>query len=150
MRLLDLPDALKDGLLTGVITEGHARALQQIKDSSAMIGAYKTILKENGSVRRAEEIARRTKAQLDRLDKPEEEINAGAIKPTLGEDMDAVAVQLQELLGENARVSIRRSRKETAVHIVFRGNPKYTEEQIQYVYRALTGAYGMPVSNGNR
>src|SRR3989344_1717123 len=61
MRLLDLPDALKDGVITGVITEGHARALQAIWEPATMIESYKIILKENGSVRRAEELARRMK-----------------------------------------------------------------------------------------
>src|SRR3990170_4092268 len=32
LRLLQLPDALKDGLLSGLITEGHARALAAIDD----------------------------------------------------------------------------------------------------------------------
>ena len=58
LRLLDLPDALKDGLISGVIAEGHARALAAIPDTQAMIEAYKMILKEGGSVRRAEALAR--------------------------------------------------------------------------------------------
>ncbi len=143
MRLLDLPDALKDGVITGVITEGHARALQAIREPATMIEAYKIILKENGSVRRAEELARRMKPK----EKKELEEEASGIRATLGDEADSIAKQLQQILGQNARVNIRRSRTETAIHIVFRGNPKYTEEQIQYVYRALTGAYGIPVSS---
>ena len=53
LRLLTLPDALKDGLLSGLITEGHARALAAIDDPELMIEAYKIILRESGSVRRA-------------------------------------------------------------------------------------------------
>jgi len=64
IRLLNLPDALKDGLIAGLITEGHARALVAIPDKQAMIQAYKQVLKENASVRRAEEIARRLKEKL--------------------------------------------------------------------------------------
>src|SRR3990172_739633 len=63
LRLLSLPDALKDGLLSGLISEGHARALAAIDDSNLMIEAYKIILRESGSVRRAEELARRMKAK---------------------------------------------------------------------------------------
>src|SRR4030065_814966 len=48
IRLLTLPDALKDGLLSGLITEGHARALAAIDDTDLMIEAYKIILKESG------------------------------------------------------------------------------------------------------
>lgn len=63
IRLLTLPDALKDGLLSGLISEGHARALAAIDDHDLMVDAYKIILKESGSVRRAEELARRMKAK---------------------------------------------------------------------------------------
>ena len=64
MRLLTLPDALKDGLLTGLISEGHARALAAIDDTRLIVEAYKIILRESGSVRRAEELARKMRAQI--------------------------------------------------------------------------------------
>src|SRR3990170_6778782 len=41
LRLLSLPDALKDGVLSGMITEGHARALAAIGDERIMIEAYR-------------------------------------------------------------------------------------------------------------
>jgi len=63
VKLLELPDALKDGLLSKLITEGHARALGGIQDTRLMIEAYKAVLKEKASVRRAEEIARLLKEQ---------------------------------------------------------------------------------------
>src|SRR3990167_5086942 len=69
LRLLSLPDALKDGLLSGLITEGHARALAAIDDAQLMIEAYKIVLRESGSVRRAEELARRMKSQSNQIAK---------------------------------------------------------------------------------
>lgn len=66
IRLLSLPDALKDGLLGGLITEGHARALAGINDTRGIIEAYKQVLREKASVRRAEEIARAFKEKLNR------------------------------------------------------------------------------------
>src|SRR3990170_3602683 len=63
LKLLTLPDALKDGLISGLISEGHARALASIDDKQAMIDAYKIVLKESGSVRRAEDLSRRMKAK---------------------------------------------------------------------------------------
>jgi ParB family chromosome partitioning protein len=63
LRLLELPDALKDGLLSGVTTEGHVRALQGLDDPKLIVQAYKTILEQNLSVRGAEELARRMKAK---------------------------------------------------------------------------------------
>ena len=58
LKLLQLPDAIKDGISGGLITEGHARALAGISDPKAMIDAYKQLLVSKGSVREAEEIAR--------------------------------------------------------------------------------------------
>ena len=65
LKLLTLPDALKDGLLSGLISEGHARALSSISDTRLMIEAYKIVLKEKASVRRAEEIARRMRKKIE-------------------------------------------------------------------------------------
>ena len=66
MRLLALPDAIKDGLISGAISEGHARAIAGLGDIKIMIEAYKTILSENASVRRAEDLARRLKLKMGR------------------------------------------------------------------------------------
>src|SRR5258708_20124599 len=63
MRLLTLPDALKDGLLSGLISEGHARALSAIDDQSLVIEAYKIILRESGSVLRPAQLTRQINSQ---------------------------------------------------------------------------------------
>ncbi len=61
IRLLRLPDALKDGLLSGLISEGHARALMGLGNTKIIIEVYKQVLREHASVRRTEELARITK-----------------------------------------------------------------------------------------
>ncbi|HEX9008238.1 MAG TPA: ParB/RepB/Spo0J family partition protein [Patescibacteria group bacterium] len=132
LRLLELPDALKDGLITGVISEGHARALAAIPDKQQMIEAYKIILREGGSVRRAEELARRFKKTMHRS-KPSD----GFDTKTVNEWIDSMAGEIQSSIGTNARVKMRRSRVETAIHIVLRGNPEETESQIQTIYSAI-------------
>ncbi len=65
LRLLDLPDALKDGLLSNAVTEGHAKALLGLEEINLMIAAYKKILAESLGVRATEELVRRMKAQAD-------------------------------------------------------------------------------------
>lgn len=132
LRLLDLPDALKDGLISGVISEGHARALSGIPDVQMMIEAYKIILKEGGSVRRAEELARRFKKNLSQPKNQNFPPNN-----VVNELIDRIAIDIQESLGKNSRVQIRSSSVETAFHIVLRGKPEDTEEQIQRIYRSL-------------
>ncbi len=132
LRLLDLPDALKDGLISGVISEGHARALAAIPDTQAMIEAYKIILREGGSVRRAEELARRFKKTMHKS-KPSDGFNT----KTVNESIDIMAAEMQKSIGENAQVKMRRSRIETAIHIVLKGNPEETEKQIQTIHNLL-------------
>jgi ParB family chromosome partitioning protein len=63
LRLLTLPDALKDALISGIVTEGHIRALAAIEDPNLMVEALRQVLKEEGSVRRAEEVAREFKVK---------------------------------------------------------------------------------------
>lgn len=65
LRLLDLSDAIKDGLLSNSITEGHAKALLGLDDTSLMINGYKQILRENLGVRATEEMVRRMKSAAD-------------------------------------------------------------------------------------
>jgi ParB family chromosome partitioning protein len=132
LRLLELPDALKDGLISGVITEGHARALAAIPDTQMMIEAYKMILREGGSVRRAEELARRFKKTMHKS-KPSDGFNT----KTVNESIDLMASEIQSSIGENAQVKMRRSRIETAIHIVLKGNPEETEKQIQKIHNLL-------------
>ena len=132
LRLLELPDALKDGLISGVISEGHARALAAIPDTQSMIEAYKIILREGGSVRRAEELSRRFKKSMHKS-KPQDGFNT----KTVNESIDSMASEIEKSIGENAHVKMRRSRVETAIHIVLRGNPEETEKQIQKIHDSL-------------
>ncbi len=68
IRLLRLPDALKDGILSGLISEGHARALMGLEETKTIIEAYKQVLREHASVRRTEELVRAIKGEKDRQD----------------------------------------------------------------------------------
>jgi ParB family chromosome partitioning protein len=129
LRLLSLPDALKDGVLTGMITEGHARALAAIEDEQVMIEAYKIILQEAGSVRRAEELARRMKKK--RRKTTDDQL-------IVSRKIDRMQEKMTKALGEKARVSLKRSRVETKLSIVLKGSPEATEENLQKIYKAIT------------
>ncbi|MFC1649155.1 ParB/RepB/Spo0J family partition protein [Patescibacteria group bacterium] len=145
MRLLSLPDALKDGLLSGLITEGHARALAGIDDQNLMVEAYKIILKESGSVRRAEELARRMKA------KSKQDMKSHGVRQDrlhiVSEEIDKIQDEIQgafESLVKNGdnknkktRVKLIRSRRETKINIVFKGNVEDTEDRLQKLYKGV-------------
>lgn len=136
LRLLELPDALKDGLISGVISEGHARALAAIPDTQSMIEAYKIILREGGSVRRAEELARKFK-------KPLRDRDQSTQKP-INENIEAMAIDMQKYIGENAHVKMRRSRIETAISIVLKGKPEETDLQVQKIHALLSSSAAAP------
>jgi ParB family chromosome partitioning protein len=137
LRLLSLPDALKDGLLTGLITEGHARALAAIEDARLIVEAYKIILKESGSVRRAEELSRKMRAQSG--NKPK----TIGFRPAheLSEEIDAMKKSMEEFLGGKPKsaVKLSRSRAETRLTIVLKGNQEETEATLQKIFKGITG-----------
>lgn len=130
LRLLSLPDALKDGVLSGMITEGHARALAAISDERIMTEAYKIILRESGSVRRAEELARRMKKKSRRR-LPDDRL-------IVDEKIDRMQENMQNSLGDTSRVSLKRSRVETKLSVVLKGSLEETEPNLQRVYKAIT------------
>lgn len=141
IRLLSLPDALKDGLLSGLISEGHARALAAIDDQNLMVEAYKIILRESGSVRRAEELARRMKSQSGQsMDKPGIRKNHLRV---VSEEIDKMEADLEKVFtgsddGEDmSKVKLIRSRRETKLTFTFRGDLDATEEKLQKVVKAL-------------
>ncbi|OGM20878.1 hypothetical protein A2714_00450 [Candidatus Woesebacteria bacterium RIFCSPHIGHO2_01_FULL_38_9] len=147
LRLLTLPDALKDGLLSGLVSEGHARALAAIDDTNLMVEAYKIILRESGSVRRAEELARRMKAKSKQSTK-----RVGVRQDQLrvvSEEIDKMQEDLEKALEQSAEdsqdgrktsVKLVRSRRETRVTLVFKGGLEETEDRLQKVYKAITSS----------
>jgi len=144
MKLLILPDALKDGLLSGLITEGHARALLAIREPQLMVEAYKVILKESASVRRAEDLARRMKKQAG--------IQVAPVKGTEGyrsivhEDIDKMELEMTQALGERAKVKLTRSERQTKLLILLSDSPQKTEDKLQKIYKGVVGKEFEPSS----
>jgi ParB family chromosome partitioning protein len=139
LRLLTLPDALKDGLLSGLITEGHARALAAIEDERLMVEAYKIVLRESGSVRRAEDLARRMRAQAGQKPK---KITSTTVQPHIvNEDIDKMKEELENLIASTtehkSQVRLSRSRAETRVTFILKGDPEETESRLQKIYLGL-------------
>lgn len=146
LRLLALPDALKDGLLSGLISEGHARALAAIDDVSLMVEAYKIILRESGSVRRAEELARRMKAKskqsVDRVGVRKDQLQVVSEEiDKMQEEMQMALDQVNQATGDKktgSLVKLARSRRETRITIILKGGLEETESRLQKLYKSLT------------
>lgn len=136
IRLLSLPDAIKDGILSGLITEGHARALAAVTDNRLMIEVYKIVLRESASVRRAEDLARRMRQQIGSTIKE-------ASQHIFSEETDRIIKEIEEALSVSggqpakARVKLSRSRKETRIIISLFGDLEQTEERLQKIYQAI-------------
>ncbi|MBU0570162.1 ParB/RepB/Spo0J family partition protein [Patescibacteria group bacterium] len=139
LRLLTLPDALKDGLLSGLISEGHGRALAAIDDTNLMVEAYKIIMKESGSVRRAEELARRMKHKSKQnADKPLEQH-----RKIVSEEIDSMLEGMQKALtlkesDKPTKVKLTRSLRETRIQFILKGNMDNTEDRLQKIYKGIT------------
>jgi len=76
LRLLRLPEAIKQAIVAGQLSMGHARALLAIADEGDLRRAAEKVIAENLSVRAAEALVQRLKSK--RLPKEKRESAGGA------------------------------------------------------------------------
>lgn len=130
IRLLTLPDAIKDALVAGVITEGHVRPLISLGDDKLMLELFKKILRENSTVRQTEDMARKVKGEneakepkkTDKLWVPE---------------LDEMAKTVQDKM-EVDKVSIFQSRSKARIVIEKSGDVEETGPKVQEIVKLLT------------
>ncbi|MBI4097661.1 MAG: ParB/RepB/Spo0J family partition protein [Candidatus Levybacteria bacterium] len=117
IRLLSLPDAIKDALVAGVITEGHVRPLISLGDSKMMLELFKKILKDNSTVRQTEDMARQVKGEAqqreprktDKLWVPELDEMAKNVVETQGADkakIDQTRSKVRIIIEKNGDVDV--------------------------------------------
>jgi len=114
MRLLRLPDEITAGLLSGEISEGHARALLMLEDGDEQTLTYRSVVRRGLSVRQTEELVRRLQNPGERT----------ARQPRRSVETEALERRLREALG--TKVELYRSRKGGRVVVHF-----YSEEELQ-------------------
>lgn len=135
LKLLTLPDAIKDGLLSGLISEGHARALSGIGDTRLMIEAYKIILKEKASVRRAEDIARRMRKKIEEGDVP---ITKENLPQFLKSKIDNISQDLQSFFShKTTSVKIVQTNVLTKVTFQFKGPIDQRFDELKNLYKQI-------------
>jgi len=132
MRLLDLPDAIKDGLIGGQITEGHARALAGLDNERLMVNAYKQLIKEGASVRRAEQLVRDLKNK-DKLTPREVKTAVVNTNPQIKE----LKNNAKKIFKNPADLKINRSNRQTRLIITIKGNQQATEEDLHKLMKIL-------------
>lgn len=89
IRLLQLPEEIKNGVLEGKVSEGHARALLGLTDSGAMVSLYKKVVQSNLSVRETEEYVRKLNLGLKSKQK-EHKQNAMEYEKMISQKVGAV------------------------------------------------------------
>lgn len=135
LKLLTLPDAIKDGLLSALITEGHARALSGIGDTRLMIEAYKIVLKEKASVRRAEEIARRMRKKIEEGTVP---ITKETIPQFLKSNLDNIGSDFESIFkNKTTKVKIIQTNILTKITFQFRGPIEQRFDGLKSLYEQL-------------
>lgn len=132
IRLLSLPDAIKDALVAGVITEGHVRPLISLGDQKFMLDLFKKILRENSTVRQTEEMARKVKGEIQ-----QKEPRAKQDRLWIPE-LDEMAKQVEKKYNFD-KVNIYQSRTLARMVILVRGDVEVTTPKIKEIYEILSG-----------
>lgn len=140
LHLLTLPDALKDALLSGIVTEGHIRALGGIEDPNQMIEALRQLLREGGNVRRAEELSRTYKSRVVNTTS-----GNGENQRIYTEEISNMEARLAARIG--AKVKIKASMREIEISIALKGGIDKTKGLMQKIDQVLED--GFPVEGIN-
>jgi ParB family chromosome partitioning protein len=121
LRLLGLADVVKQALVDGKLTEGHARALLALSTQKAQASAMQTVLNLGLNVRQTEELIRKLAGQ-----KP-----IKAKKPAQSADVHDVEKRLQNSLG--TKVALKHGKKGGTVTIYY-----YSGEELDALLDKLT------------
>lgn len=146
IRLLTLPDALKDALMSQATTEGHARALAALEDPHIIITGYKEVLKRNLSVRGTEDLVRRLRANVGMGPKRSAVVETMHI---LSEQLDKVQNDLSSVLSnraDKAQVKCSQTGKRAKVELVVEGEPNKTTPLLEDIRQAIVGYFNLKES----
>jgi ParB family chromosome partitioning protein len=120
LRLLKLPDDVRQALNDKRISEGHARALLGLPTAQAQSGALHTVLKNELNVRQVEELVRRLTGQ-----RPEP-----APRPSPAPEVTALEERLRQSLG--TRVELKPHQRGGALVLHY-----YSEEELDALVERL-------------
>ena len=125
MRLLNLPEYVRDQVRTGDISAGHAKALLSLGSPEQMSAAADQIIAKDMSVRQAEALCRK----MSKPPKPAKEEDAFT-RPVLAVEVEGA---LKETTGSEVHVDYKDGKG--VLHIAF-----YSDAQLQQ-FAGLLGQY---------
>lgn len=123
IRLLQLPEMIKKGLIEDKLSEGHARALLGLENAQTMEAAYNVVVRDKLSVRATEKLVQRLrkgnteKQQLKKLP-----LNSNLLK-------------IEKHLNEKLKVKVSLSYSEKGGRIVI---PFKDENELNKIYKSLS------------
>lgn len=141
IRLLTLPDALKDAVMSAATSEGHARALSALEDPHLIIDTYKEVLKRNLSVRGTEELVRKLRAKQGIGPKRGADVISMHI---VSEEIDRVQNDLTAALSKKAQktqVKCSQTGKRVKVEMLIEGDPSQTSPILEDLRLAIVGYF---------
>lgn len=125
LRLLGLPDDVRDAVRAGAITTGHAKALLGLPSAEMMSAAAKQVVEKNLNVRQTEALCRKM-AKPPKEPKPVDAF----IRPVLATEVEAA---LKEVTGSEVHVDYKNGKGSLRIDF-------YSDEQLRR-YADLLGHY---------
>ena len=124
LRLLELNSAVQDAVVTGAITEGHARAIGGLP-TETQAHVVSAVIEDDLSVRQTEELVRR-------LREPRPIPAEAAPKPAADPDVERLEEDLRRSLGTKVRLT--RTHRGGRITIEY-----YGDEELARLYQRLIG-----------
>jgi len=122
LRLMKLPGDVKEALVSGKISEGHARAMLSLSSEAAQSAALKSILKLSLNVRQSEELVRKLSGE-----KPHKPIPAPP-----DPEIKALEEQLRQRLGTKVSLNQRSKGGTLTIHY-------YSAEELDSLLEMILG-----------
>jgi ParB family chromosome partitioning protein len=124
VRLLNLPEEIKEALAADEISEGHARALLSLKNKRNQLNALATIITRGLNVRQTETLVRQI-LMGEATPKPQ--------RPPLTPHDKSMLARFESKLG--TKVELNRADEETGKVIIH----FYSQEELQAIFDAILG-----------
>ena len=121
MRLLKLPEEVREKMIDGTLSMGHARAILAIEDSAGQLAASREVIEKGLSVRDTEKLVNRMKERAPKKQ-----------KPLADADLDALQEELVKKCG--TKVVISGSRNKGVIKIFY-----FSLDDLNMVYGKIKG-----------
>lgn len=131
MRLLNLPDTIRESLRAGRISEGHARAILSIESEEEQLDLCRQVIASGLNVRETERLAR----EQSRSETPQKSLNVSReTKPEklLDPNMLEIEARLRQIFG--TKVNLVKNKDRGRVEIEF-----YSDDDLERILMLLAG-----------